>query len=137
KVRNLARMRSGATSIRFRAQNLKARLVTCEHYWTRILGQIEKGTYKRVLAASKRRELAAQQKRLHEREAEPAAPPELVAEPDAPRQRSPRTPSGRVLPDGIDAGEARALFKQFVAAKKAAGEPIGNLTYGRLIDKLA
>src|SRR5690554_5961465 len=68
KVRNLARMRSGATSIRFRAQNLKARLVTYEHYWTRILGQTEKGTYKRVLAVSKRRELEAQQKRLHERE---------------------------------------------------------------------
>jgi hypothetical protein len=125
-VRNLARLHSGSTAVRFRAHNLKARLVTYEHYWTRILGQIEKGTFKRVLAESKRREFEAQQQRFEDK-----------AEPDAPVGRSPRTPSGRVLPSGMDAAEARTLFKQFVAAKQAVGESTNGLTYGRLIDKLA
>lgn len=150
-VRNLARMRSGSTSVRFRAQNLKARLVTYEHYWTRILVQIEKGTFKRVLAVSRRREFEVQQqKRLEQDAPQPSqsgvwalvqaqgqAPVKPKPEPDAPRGPAARSSSGRVLPEGLDASEARALFKQFVAAKKAAGEPIAGLTYGRLIDKLA
>ncbi|MCA9696686.1 MAG: hypothetical protein KC431_04095, partial [Myxococcales bacterium] len=55
-VRDLAKLRGGTTVLRFRAQNLRARLVTYEHYWTRILGMIEKGTFKRVLTESARRE---------------------------------------------------------------------------------
>lgn len=35
------------TAVRFRAQQLKARLVTYENYWNRILKQIEDGTYHR------------------------------------------------------------------------------------------
>lgn len=140
-VRNLARMHSGSTAIRFRAQGLKARLVTYEQYWTRILLQIERGTYKRVLAESKRREYELRHKRADEQSARSAPSDEQgkpAAEPDAPAAPSPRAPSARVgLPSGMDAAEARALFKQFVAAKKAAGEPISGLTYGRLVEKLA
>lgn len=141
-VRNLARLHTGSTAVRFRAQGLKARLVTYEQYWTRILLQIERGTFTRVVAEAKRREYEIR----HKRGAEPAArpitsevQPSVAAEPDAPAAPSARAASGpRVtLPDGIDASEARALFKQFVAAKKAAGEPVGGLTYGRLVEKLA
>jgi hypothetical protein len=49
---------------------------------------------------------------------------------DAPPARPP-------LPSGVDPKQARELFKQFVAAKKAAGESIEGLTYGRLLDKLS
>ncbi len=35
------------TAIRFRAQNLRSRMITFEQYWNRILKQIEDGTYKR------------------------------------------------------------------------------------------
>jgi hypothetical protein len=143
-VRQLFGMHTGSTAIRFRAQGLKARLVTYEQYWTRILNQIERGTFKRILAESKRREFEIRHKRAdepvpavvqHELE---SSGPLAQAEPDAPIAPLPRTPSGRVsLPDGMDAGEARALFKQFVAAKKAAGEPITGLTYGRMVEKLA
>ncbi len=137
-VRNLARMHTGSTAVRFRAQSLKARLVTYEQYWTRILRQIERGTFKRILAESKRREFELRHKRREDAPAQASAEPDDKPEPDAPTQRLPRTPSGRVaLPDGMDASEARDLFKQFVAAKKAAGEPIGGLTYGRLVEKLA
>lgn len=141
-VRNLARMHTGSTAVRFRAQGLKARLVTYEQYWTRILLQIERGTFRRVLAESKRRELEIRHKRTEEPAARPTPTPsdaQPTAELDAPAAPSSRPPSAArvTLPDGIDAGEARALFKQFVAAKKAAGEPVSGLTYGRLVEKLA
>jgi len=139
-VRQLFGLHTGSTAVRFRAQGLKARLVTYEQYWTRILGQIERGTFKRVLAESKRREWEIRHKRAEDAvqsaaQTSAAAP---AADADAPSGPIVRTPSGRVaLPDGIDAGEARTLFKQFVAAKKAAGEPISGLTYGRMVEKLA
>jgi hypothetical protein len=153
-VRNLARMHTGSTAVRFRAQGLKARLITYEQYWTRILGQIERGTFRRVLAESKKREYEIRHKRREEegspragqsgllpvvdREASQSGIRAKLAEAEAATPSS-RSSSNRVaaLPDGLDASEARALFKQFVAAKKAAGEPIDGLTYGRLVEKLA
>lgn len=140
-VRNLARMQTGSTAVRFRAQGLKARLITYEQYWTRILGQIERGTFTRVVAESKRREYEIRRKRPEEDSAAPApggGPPTTPAEPNAPTAASPRPPSRPVaLPDGMNASEARELFKEFVAAKKAAGESTSGLTYGRLVEKLA
>ena len=148
-VRNFARMHTGSTAVRFRAQGLKARLVTYEQYWTRILLQIERGTFKRILAESKRREYELRFKQAEEAiKAKKSAgddaaagsdsPAAASAEADAPAQRSPRVPSKPLaLPDGMDSSEARTLFKQFVAAKKAAGESIDGLTYGRLVEKLA
>lgn len=136
-IRNMMRMKATSTALRYRSRQLKARLVTYEHYWNRILGQIERGTFKRVLAVSQRRELEAQRRR-----AEAAAEAEKDGgqrDTDAPRPRPrPRSQSARhQLPDGLDAKHARQLFKDFVQAKKAAGEPITGLTYGKLVDKLA
>jgi hypothetical protein len=152
-VRDLQRTRGGSTAVRFRSQQLKARLVTYEHYWTRILRQIEQGTFKRVLAESKRREFEALRRRAEEEGAQAAQSgvrtmvdrgsessqsgirAKLERGPDG---RPPPRPAARAhLPDGFDAKEARALFKQFVAAKKAAGESVQGLTYGRMVDKLA
>jgi hypothetical protein len=154
-LRNIQRMRSGSTAVRFRSQQLKARLVTYEHYWTRILRQIERGTFKRVLAESKRREYQALKRRVEEEGAQAAQSgvrsmverdagqsgirAKLERDADAPRAHDRRTSSSarHQLPEGLDAKEARDLFKQFVAAKRAAGEPIQGITYGRLVDKLA
>ena len=145
-VATLLTIRGGPTAVRFRLQNLKARLVTYEHYWTRILLQIEKGTFKRLLAESERRQHQAQSQR-RTAEVEPSADAESESEPAPARAsqsgrhpipaRSPTPPSRPTLPPGVDAGEARELFKQFVAAKKAVGEPIAGLTYGKLVDKLS
>ncbi|PRQ07628.1 hypothetical protein ENSA7_26180 [Enhygromyxa salina] len=151
-VRNIERMRGGVTALRFRTQTLKARIVTYEHYWTRILRQIEQGTFKRLLAVSARREHEAQRRRAEE-EGSAAAQSGVrtVVDPNQsgvrPKlDRNAATASGtasgrgaasRQLPSGVDSREARDLFKQFVAAKKAAGESVSGLTYGRLVDKLA
>ena len=65
-MRNAERARSGSTVVRFRMQNLKARFISYQHYWTRILRQIEEGTFRRVLAESKRREFEAIKRRSEE-----------------------------------------------------------------------
>lgn len=143
RVRLMMTSRGGPTALRFRMQTLKARLVTYEQYWTRILLQIEKGTFKRILAESSRRE-QIERRRVLEAPQVPEPAPASVPDEDAPRPRAgtappraPSQPSRAALPDGVDAGEVRELFKKFVAAKKAAGEPTEGLTYGKLVDKLA
>lgn len=132
-VRNLMRQHWRTTMHRYRYAQLKQRYTTYQHYWNRILGQIERGTYKRVLAESKRREREAmaalrEQARAAEAGEAPAGAPPTNGRPAAKRA---------ALPDGMGAGEARALFKQFVQAKKAAGENTNGLTYGGLVQKLA
>jgi hypothetical protein len=147
-MRNAERQRSGSTVVRFRMQNLKARFISYEHYWTRILRQIEEGTFRRVVAESKRREYEALRRRVEEegsagqsgvrtmvdREAGQSGIRTKLdrdgSEPEPPRARPP-------LPTGVDPKQARELFKQFVAAKKAAGESVEGLTYGRLLEKLS
>lgn len=157
-VRVMMTQRIGTTALRFRMQGLKARLVTYEQYWTRILLQIEKGTFKRILAVSSRRELELR-RAPREVEAEAVAgdveaPPTPKVEPPAPSvpqrsrdddaiprrrevARAPSQPTRAALPDGVDAGEVRELFKQFVAAKKALGESTAGLTYAKLLDKVS
>lgn len=153
-VRVMMTQRIGTTALRFRMQGLKARLVTYEQYWTRILLQIEKGTFKRILAVSSRRELELR-RAPREGEGEGEAPqgeaPPKVEPPSAtqrsrdddaiPRRRevarAPSPPTRSGLPDGVDAGEVRELFKQFVAAKKALGESTAGLTYAKLLDKVS
>jgi hypothetical protein len=140
----LMRNQLPSTVLRFRFQNLRARLITYEQYWTRILIQIEKGTFKWVLAESERRAAVARQKAREERAAakraaenpSEAAPPE----PGAPRavKRRPSAPRPAAdLPDGMDAKTARNLFRDFVKAKRAAGEQTEGITYGGLVKKLS
>jgi hypothetical protein len=146
-VRALLTIRGGPTAVRFRLQNLKARLVTYEHYWTRILLQIEKGTFRRILAESERRQLAADRQVVEipssELEDDDGEPPPARASQSGrhriPVVRPPPPPPVQRpnLPPGMDAGETRELFKQFVAAKQAAGEPVSGLTYSKLVDKLS
>ncbi len=145
-LRNAERQRGGSTVVRFRLQNLKARFITYEHYWTRILRQIENGTFRRVLAESKRREFEALKRRAEDDGSQASQSGERPIEPEAeqpsgvrPRpERSADAPRARApLPQGVDPKQARELFKQFVAAKRAAGESVEGLTYGRLLDKLS
>ncbi len=141
--RNLERGRVLRTVHRFRLQGLKARLVTYKYYWQRILGQMEKGTYKRDVARAARRQAAivAAEQAEAEEQAESAKPAGDAAEAEAthapkkPRPAAAAGPAG--LPEGLTAGEIRMLFKDLVAAKRAAGESVSGLTYGALVKKLA
>lgn len=139
-VRNLMRQHWRTTMHRYKFAQLKQRYTTYQHYWNRILGQIERGTYKRVLAEADRRErerLMALREAAKNGEAGEAG--EAAESPGgaAGRPRNGKPLGKPKLPDGMEAKEARDLFKQFVQAKKAAGENTSGLTYGGLVQKLA
>lgn len=155
-LRRLEEQRMRSTVVRFRLAGLRARLVTYEHYWTRVLGQIEKGTYRRDLQRAQRRST----------QAEAAAPP-LAAAPagteagpldDVPRPRGvteisaprpsgpspmgiaggpPRPPPPPVPVPGMKGTEVKRLFQDLVQAKRAAGEDVDGLTERALARKLA
>ena len=128
-LRELEKGRYQATALRFRLNSLRSRLVTYEHYWSRILRQIEEGTYKRHLDKAERLRRQRAERAQREKDALP---------PEGERRARPRRDEGPVvLPDGVDPAEVRALYKDLVRAKKAAGEPIEGLSYGRLVRKLA
>jgi hypothetical protein len=67
KIRTLAETFTPNTALRFRLQNLKAKLISYEYYWKRVLREIEEGTYYRHLYRLKRLGLStappAEQKR--------------------------------------------------------------------------
>ena len=126
---------------RFKLQGLQARLVTYKHYWKRILTQMENGTYRRDVNRASRRQAAIEEAaarteaRMEEASAETAGDSPAADKPARPR---PKRPGGGVsVPDGVTSGEVRALFKELVAAKRAAGESVAGLTYGSLVQKLA
>ena len=59
--------------------------------------------------------------------------------PSASKRPRPRPSATKppALPDGVNSQQARQLFKDFVAAKKAAGQSTVGITYGALVKKLA
>jgi hypothetical protein len=136
-VRELERLHFTNTASRFRAGSLRSRLISYEQYWTRVLLQIENGTYQRLLAVSGRREREKHAARAAAAEAAERATGSTEAArtgpPPPPGQRRPPA----ALPDGVVAQEARDLFKAFVSAKRAAGEETAGLTYAALVEKLA
>ena len=111
-VRRLERTRLGSTVLRFRLQGLRARLVTYQNYWTRVLNQIEAGTYRRDLFRR----------------------PGPISEVDT---SSTSADSDLSLPGGMTADEVRRLHQDLVAAKTAAGESTTGLTIDSLAKKLA
>jgi hypothetical protein len=139
-LRDAEATRPRATVLRFRLGGLRSRFVTYNHYWTRVLHQIETGTYRRDRDLAQRRVAARAAAEASESAAEAA--PESDAETPAPppppagskRAAPPPLPSG--VP-GMDAGAVRKLYEDLVAAKRAAGEKTDGLTYNALVRKLA
>ena len=132
-VREFMRRPPMRTVQKFRYQTLKGRFNTYEQYWNRIMRQIEQGTYKRLLSEARRREEVMRARRAEHRrsEAKKAAEGGAAARP---RSRGATEP---VLPPGMSSADARALYKNFVQAKRAAGESTDGLTYGTLVRKLS
>jgi hypothetical protein len=138
KIQRTVRLLEGAhinvTAVRFRLQGLRARLITFQQYWTRTLGQIEAGTFRRdILRAARRAKAAAPP--APDATASVAEPHGAGAEP-SPRRRVPQ-PGTAELPPGVTAEEVRGLFKALVAAKRAAGETTDGLTYGSVVQVLS
>lgn len=82
-LRNAEAERSRKTAVRFRLNGLRARFVTYKHYWTRILGQIEAGTYRRHLQRVARQQRGREAIAAQSRAGTEAAPATAEAtEPD-------------------------------------------------------
>ncbi len=151
------------TALRFRIGSLKSRYVTYGQYWTRITNQIEKGTFKRVVEEAHRRDRVGtmasrasgselggadvdQLESGTEQESLKSSQVAANAKPAMNGAGPPRPPSGPsaaatgappALPPGMDAKEVRDLFKNYINAKKAAGESVTGVSYGALVDKLS
>ncbi|MBI2373153.1 MAG: hypothetical protein HYV07_04065 [Deltaproteobacteria bacterium] len=123
---------------KFKLSTLRARMVTLETYWTRIVRQKEAGTYRKDVEKAKRhqQEREKQEKKLEEikkQRQEGAAPGE---EPDeistdgrgvqAPKlDKSPPKPAGRPLArsaDDLTDGTIKQLYDTLAKAKKQTGE---------------
>lgn len=158
-LRRLEELRLRSTVIRFRVAGVRARLVTYEHYWTRVLGQIEKGTYRRDLQRIQRRTQAEAAAVPPQPDAAPATEaasaiasaeprsddvprPRMVTEISAPRPSPPvtgppRPPPPPVPVPGMKGADVRRLFQDLLQAKRAAGEDVEGLTERALARKLA
>jgi hypothetical protein len=152
-MRRLEELRVRSTVVRFRIGGLRARLVTYEHYWTRVLTEIEKGTHRRDLQRRTQRRTQADPPRAPKPEAaalepEPTATPtdvprpRLVTEISAPQASAPvpgppRPPPPPVPVPGMKGAEVRQLFHELVRAKRDAGEDVQGLTERALARKLA
>ncbi|MEO1234942.1 MAG: MXAN_5187 C-terminal domain-containing protein [Myxococcota bacterium] len=100
------------TALKFRFQQLKARMVSLENYWQRTLRQKEAGTYHRDVARARRRE-AEREKRAALSKPEstdnlPASSPSL----------RPRATSAEDLTDD----KLQRLYKTYLGARRRCGE---------------
>lgn len=98
------------TALKFKIQQLKARMVSLENYWERINRQKEAGTYKRDLAKAKRREAELEAKALAEA-----------------KKKAGAGPSGALTKDlrAGPAGEGQALTGAALQAGKSAADTGG------------
>jgi hypothetical protein len=139
-VREFLRAPPGTTSLRFRFTHLKQRLATYQHYWNRILTQIENGAHARIPAHARRSlragpsSAAAPEPPPADAPADAEPPTAAAAAPARPARPPPPPPS---LPPGLSAGETRRLYQAYIAAKRAVGESVDGVTYGSLVAKLA
>lgn len=137
-MRQIEQLRPRSTALRFRFSGLKARLVTYQHYWNRVLGQIEKGTYRRDLQqrVERRKRAATDPERLPSASA-PVGPDQRAA-PSPPRAARgvPSRPPPPPVP-GMKGAEVDRLFRELVRAKQAAGEDVQGLTVRALARKLS
>lgn len=131
-LRTCEAARPRQTVLRFRLNSLRARHVSYKHYWTRVLTQIENGTYPRHLQRARRRERELAAAAIAK--AKPAASNGAEAAPAASGQRPPPPPPP--VP-GMEPTRVRALYDELVRAKRAAGEDTRGLTYRGLCKQLA
>lgn len=121
------------TALKFRSQQLKARMVSLENYWQRTVRQKEAGTYHRDVARLKRKEAEriarerVEAQRKKEAAAQPPIPvsssveaPAPSGRPAAPTPNSHR-PRARSAEDLTEA-KLRRLYNTYLGARKRCGE---------------
>jgi hypothetical protein len=123
------------TGLRFRIQTLHARFLSYERMWLRSAREKEEGTYRRDLLRARRHAVLQEEKRRREEEEalraksteRPAASP--GAPPASPAPASTAPPAGPPRPGDIPEAQLRALFAEYVDAKRSCNEDVSRLTY--------
>lgn len=110
------------TALKFRLQQLKARLVSLENHWNRTALQRENGTYRRDLARVKRREV---QQLLEQAQVEPPPPTHTTS------IGRPKVTSAADLTDE----KLQTLYRTYLGARKRCGES-ADLSYDTLAGRL-
>lgn len=127
-IRNMGKVTIRNTAHNFRYQTLKARFLTYDQYWQRILKQIEDGTFKRdqFRYSLKEKESEALKRQSEERKAEDA---KKLAE------EQKREEKAREVRDTIaDQKRLQGLFNEFVAARKQCNERVDNVQFDKMVE---
>jgi hypothetical protein len=128
-LRAIEQMHFSSTALRFRLAGLRARLVTYGHYWNRVLGEMERGTFRRDLHRAKPPEESAA--------AKPATAEAKADRPAAAASSEQTREEQAAAAHGLDPTHVRDVFDRLVAAKRENGESTEGLTFGAFVRKLA
>lgn len=121
KLRWLQEQQIRNTALRFRINQLKARMISLENYWQRVLRQREAGTYYRDKAQLQKRQLEAKRIEQARAQAEAAAQPAPVPAGQAPKKRPrPRVRSAEDLTEPT----LQRLYKTYATARQRCGEAV-------------
>lgn len=115
------------TGIRFRIDTLNARFLSYQRMWQRSAREKEEGTYLRDV-------LKLRRKLEREGQAAPAKTKVRPAPTPVPPGKSPAAPA---LPGGLSAEQLRAVYDEYVEAKRRCGDDVSRLSYDALAEKLA
>ncbi len=109
------------TSLKFRLNSIVSRYNAYKQYWSRVLREIDDGTYKRRAEGADPGELNSYGQ--SSRPAEPGATAEIQSVPD-----------GQTIPPEKAAGddELRAVYLKYIEARNDCGEPVDGITFEAL-----
>ncbi len=114
RLRRLRDLRINNTRLKFRAQNLKARMISLENYWMRTLRQREAGKYKRDQIRVARREQERQAQAIRAAAGQTGTSDKAKAPP-------PGRPRASTAADLTDA-KLKGLYDTYIGARRRCGE---------------
>lgn len=118
-IRFLQNRRIPQAVVRFQFQGLVGRFNIFDSYWTRIMRQIEDGTYKRDLFKVKLKEELRQ-----------AAAPGEEAPSERPKTPVPSEEAG--LGFGLQEERLRVVFEDYLRARRFCGEAVEGISYDKV-----
>jgi hypothetical protein len=135
-VLELRKEKTRNSALRFRINQIVARMSTFENYWNRICRQIEEGTYQRDLFKARLHAAQREEKVPAKEKEETAQPAKITAAqaPSGPPQAA--SPAKAALPHAaggdISDSEIKALYQAYVTAKRRCREEVKGLTEEKL-----
>jgi len=130
-VQELRKSQVRNTALRFRINQLVARMNTYENYWNRTVRQIEEGTYRRDLFRARYRAGLVKPGEQLAAEKQPASETGTAA-----ANTSASAAPARATADPLNETNVRSLFNAYVTAKRRCREPVKGLTEQALANTL-